>query len=258
MRKFLTLVAVILSVMLLLPGCYGLITGSGNLDTREFDYSDFNRLEVSSAFEVEIVQSASFAVSITTDDNIFEYIDIAKSGNTLNIRLKSGYNFRYFTIEAVILMPDITHLKLSGATHGTVQDFSFSHDLAVELSGASSLIMTNIAAGRIDFEISGASRVSGNITADAAADFDVSGASTVELSGSAKDLKADASGASHLELDDFPVSNADIELSGVSNGTVNTDGTLDADLSGASKLYYIGEPTMGNIDTSGASGISKK
>ena len=258
MRKVLTLAAVILSVMLLLPGCYGLITGSGNLDTREFDYSDFSRVEIGSAFEVEIVQSASFAVSITADDNIFEYIDISKSGNTLNIRLKSGYNFRSFTTEAVILMPDITHLQLSGATHGTVQDFGFSHDLAVNISGASSLIMTDIATGNIDLEISGASRVSGNIAAGGDADFDISGASTVGLSGSAEDLKAGVSGASHLELDDFPVSNADIELSGASNGTVNTNGTLDADLSGASKLYYIGEPTMGNIDTSGASSISKK
>jgi hypothetical protein len=71
-------------------------------------------------------------------------------------------------------------------------------------------------------------------------------------------MVADASGASRFNLDDFTVNNADVDFSGASSGTVNLDGRLDADLSGASRLWYIGEPNMGNIDTSGASTISKK
>ena len=48
-----------------------------------------------------------------------------------------------------------------------------------------------------------------------------------------------------------------IGLSGASDGTVNLTGTLDADVSGASKLRYYGNPTMGDIETSGASSIKK-
>jgi len=99
--------------------------------------------------------------------------------------------------------------------------------------------------------------VTGDITAGNA-EFDISGASSVELDGSANDIAADVSGASSLKLDDFTVSNANVDLSGASSGTVNLDGRLDADLSGASRLWYIGEPTMGDIDTSGASSVSKK
>jgi hypothetical protein len=61
-----------------------------------------------------------------------------------------------------------------------------------------------------------------------------------------------------MKLAGFTVNNADVSLSGASNGTVNLSGKLDANLSGASKLEYIGEPTMGAINTSGASTISKK
>ena len=57
---------------------------------------------------------------------------------------------------------------------------------------------------------------------------------------------------------DFPVNDADVEFSGASSGTINLSGRLDADISGASRLYYIGEPTMGNINTSGASSLSKR
>jgi hypothetical protein len=71
-------------------------------------------------------------------------------------------------------------------------------------------------------------------------------------------MVADVSGASSLKLDDFTVGNANVDFSGASSGTINLDGRLDADLSGASRLWYIGEPTMGTIDTSGASTISPK
>jgi hypothetical protein len=71
-------------------------------------------------------------------------------------------------------------------------------------------------------------------------------------------MVADVSGASRLNLGDFKVNDADVTLSGASSGTVNTGGRLDANLSGASKLSYIGEPTVGDINTSGASTLSKK
>ena len=111
--------------------------------------------------------------------------------------------------------------------------------------------------GNIELEASGASRVTGSIAAGDA-EFDVSGASTVTLAGSANDIVVDASGASHVGLGDFPVNNAEVKLSGASRATVNLSGRLDVDLSGASNLSYIGEPTMGDISISGASTISSK
>jgi hypothetical protein len=117
--------------------------------------------------------------------------------------------------------------------------------------------MVDMSAGDIRFDVSGASRVTGDLTAGDA-DLDISGASTVELQGSGGNIVVDASGASHAKLADFPVNNANVKLSGASNGTVNLDGRLDANLSGASRLSYMGEPTMGSITTSGGSMLSAK
>jgi hypothetical protein len=61
-----------------------------------------------------------------------------------------------------------------------------------------------------------------------------------------------------VDLTDFPVNDADINLSGASRATINLDGKLDAELSGASNLEYIGDPTMGDINIAGASTINKK
>ena len=83
------IVAVFMAVLLtsgLLVGCAGdagdVVEGSGNLDTQEMDFSGFTRVEAGHAFEVEIVHSASYSVSITADDNLFEYIEVSKKGET--------------------------------------------------------------------------------------------------------------------------------------------------------------------------------
>jgi len=237
----------------------GGITGSGNLVTDEMDFSDFTIVEVGYAFEVEITQSNSYSVTITADDNLFDYIQVSKTGETLRIGLKPGYSYRWpLTLRAEITMPDLYELEFSGATDGTVEGFSSSHKLVLELSGASSLDMVDMSAGDIEIIVSGASTVTGSITAIGDAQFDLSGASTIELEGTANDLLTLVSGASHLELSDFPVHNANVDLNGASQATINLDGRLDADLSGASHLYYIGEPTLGDIEISGGSTINKK
>jgi len=78
------------------------------------------------------------------------------------------------------------------------------------------------------------------------------------LESSASNIIVNASGASRVKLAAFPVNNVNTTLSGASSGTVNLDGSSDVDLTGALKLGYVGEPTMGTVNTSGTSTLSKK
>lgn len=233
------------------------VSGSGNLETREMDYSDFTRINVGDAFQVEITRADDYFVSITLDDNLFEYLDIEKRGDTLYIGMAPNYNYRHSTRQAIITMPNLGGLGLSGASKGAISGFSSVDSLQLEASGASFLNINDVKAGNTRFNISGASTVSGSIEI-ADGDFDVSGASTVELEGTAKDVSMEISGASSIKLEDFRVVNADVELSGASNATINASGRLDADVTGASRLNYIGNPTLGSITTSGGSTISQK
>ena len=250
------LVAVLLTSGLLL-GCGGVLRGSGKPRTEEFTFSDFTQVEVGRAFEFEITQSSSYSVSVTADDNLFEYIQVSREGETLKIGLKTVSLQWPVTLKAVVTMPQLSGLNISGASEGTVANFSSTENLDIEVSGASSLDLADISAGDVKFDVSGASKVTGDfITGNV--DFDVDGASTVQLEGSANDVVVEADGASRVKLAGFTVNNADVSLGGASRGTVNLDGRLDADLSGASKLEYMGEPTMGTINTSGGSTLSRK
>jgi len=237
---------------------YGEVVGSGNLATEEMDFSDFSIVEVGSGFQVETAKSSSYSVNVTADDNLFDYIEVFKTGDTLTIRLKSGYTYQSITTRAQITMPELYELELSGGTRGTVEGFSSSHEFVLVLSGGSSLDTVDMSVGDVEIDLSGGSNLDGSLTASGDAQLILSGGSTIELEGAANDLSISAYDGSHLELSDFTVLNANVNLSGGSQATVNLDGRLDADLSGGSHLLYIGEPAMGDIQMSGGSTVGEK
>ncbi len=227
---------VLLAVFGVIGGGGFVIIGSGDLTTKTFDLSGFTEIEARSGFQLELVQSSTFSIEVTADDNVMDYINVSKSGNTLRIRPQWNRSFRSVTLRAKITMPDLFEIKLSGGSRASISGFTSSHDLSVGLSGGSS--------------------VTGDITAGDAY-FDLSGGSQVNLQGAADDLDVNGSGGSQLELEAFSVNNADINLSGGGRATIHVNGALDVNLSGGSHVTYIGEPTSIDTNLSGDSTISK-
>ncbi|MGB0931556.1 MAG: GIN domain-containing protein [Chitinophagales bacterium] len=66
-------------------------------------------------------------------------------------------------------------------------------------------------------------------------------------------------GTSHTVIKDFnaEATNIEAEVSGASTAHINVVNHLDADLSGASQVLYVGEPTEVRSETSGAAHITK-
>ena len=230
-------VAVVLLVVFGVIGGGGfVIVGSGDLTTRDFDLSDFTEVVARSGFQLELVQSSTFGVEITADDNAMDYISVDRSGNTLSIGPQWNRSFRSVTLRARITMPDLHEIRLSGGSRASISGFSSSHDLSVGLSGGSI--------------------VTGDMTVGDAY-LDLSGGSQVNVQGMGDDLDINGSGGSQFMLEAFSANNADVNLSGGGRATINVSGTLDVNLSGGSHVTYIGEPTLGDLDLSGDSTVSQ-
>jgi hypothetical protein len=221
----------------LIPASGEFLEGSGTLVTEEYALTGFDKVDASHAFTVDITQGDTFSVVVSIDDNLAQYLRVEKQGSTLRIGLSPGRNYRAMTATADVTMPELTGLELSGASHGSVSGFDSTEGLTVQVSGASHLT-GDIEAGDVRFSVSGASRVT--------------------LSGSAQAVVVDVSGASHVDLADFPVADADVEASGASTVTVSASGTLDANASGASHVKYLGSPSLGSVETSGASSVERE
>ena len=213
-------IAALIAIPILLGSFFPVtqVIGSGSLQTQEVNITDFTTIDASYGFKVNIIQSNSYKVTITTDSNILDLVQTSKSDNTLHISLKPGYSIQTFLLKAEISMPNIQALHFSGGTNGTAENIASSNDLQIELSGGS----------------------------------------ICRMSGTANNLSVTASGGSNFDLNELVVHNAQIELSGGSQGTINLNGTLNADLSGGSRLFYRGSPILENINTSGGSSIAQK
>ena len=221
-------VLVLLIVATVLSGCCGpwcdwiggirgvrveRLRGSGRLVTRDMDYRDFTKLEVSHAFAVDLVQSRSYSVVITTDDNVIDEVEVTKFGNTLRIGLKEIFiNIQGVTLRAEVSMPTLEALDLSGAT--SLKGEMDTGDVRFELSGASRLTLDGTG-GDMRIDASGASHADLSDFVVEDADVEVSGASraTVNVTGR---LDVDASGASHVDYLGDPILGR-IDTSGASS-----------------------------------------
>lgn len=153
-------------------------------------------------------------------------------------------------------MPELDNLNLSGTTSGTVAGFTSNSNFQLELFGASSAEI-NIGAYDTSVDLTGASHVSGVFNVHDLT-LSVSGASNAELSGIGNNLNLQVYGASEADLGNLQVVDANVQLSGASHGIVDAAGKLNITASGASNLSYVGNPSIGTIDVTGASSIHQK
>ncbi|NBB20015.1 DUF2807 domain-containing protein [Runella sp. CRIBMP] len=206
-----------------------------NPDSETFDLRDFDRLEMGSAFDVKVRQSGQFSIFVRGDrrdiDDLEVFVD--RSGK-LVIRYRN-YRVRRYDMDVDITMPVLRGVDFSGATVSTIDGFTNTRDLEVELSGASKSTIDG------DWE-----RV----------DIDLSGASNLTLRGQGLSLTGDLSGASKLNAFDYVVDNVDLGLSGGSNANVLVDKSLKVDASGGSSLRYRGNPEV-RSNVSGGSSVKK-
>jgi hypothetical protein len=253
MKRLALAVALVLAVAAVLSGCIRIdrYADEGSRTTREYDLTGFKKIEIGHAFQLEVAPSDNYSITVTAGDKFLEKLDVHLRGETLVFSLSSWMFTFHESPRAVVTMPELTGLDLSGATSGTAAGFATDEAFELKLSGASNLTM-DLVTGPFRAEISGASRVSGGLTA-VSTDLELSGASGFNVDGTGGDITLHVSGASRAELRDYAVNDVDADLSGASTAYLDTGGHLDASISGASRVTYTGQPAIGDLDITGGS-----
>jgi hypothetical protein len=168
MKKFcIFLLSVILTIT---SSCHYIfdkrVRGDGNVTTMTRNVTGFHSVQASGAIDVVVTQGPE-AVSIETDQNLMEFIEVENRGGTLTVRERRGYNLRPSRgLKVHVTAPSFKKVALSGA--GNI------------LSGAP---INNAEA--IDLRVSGAGDIKMDVTAPRIASR-VSGSGNIVLKGSAK------------------------------------------------------------------------
>lgn len=211
------------------------VKGNGNVRTETRKMAGFTKVDISGGYKVTLKQDSSESISITTDDNLFKYIETTINGGTLRIHSRRNVCSSGETT-IIIGVKNLDKISASGAVEVrsvgrlTVQDLNF------DLSGST----------KIDMEL-----YAGRVRTNA------SGSTEVYLKGQAASHEIDLSGSGKVEALDFVVGKYKIGTSGASECKINVLNELDVHTSGASDIQYRGNPTKVNNDQSGASSIKK-
>jgi len=204
----------ILLTLFSLAGCrfYG-IKGNGNIEEETRELGQFSQVDVSGAYEVEIVVGDENKIEIQADENLLRYIKTKVRGNKLIIDNKKNLS----PSEEIILKITTESLKgisTSGAntiyanridTDRFTLDFSGAGSVylegdclrfLVDMSGAGTLNAKKLIANDVKVNISGAS--SAKVFASKSIEADVSGVGNVDYYGDPEDVKTDVSGVGSI------------------------------------------------------------
>lgn len=242
-------------VILLLPGCsfFGQVSGAGDVISKQYNINDFTEIEIGTAVEFEIVPGDTYSVSLKTNENIFDYVDVYHSGKTLSIKMKP-ISYSKTSVVATIALPMLDRINLKGTAHGKVKGFKSAQSFSLQASGDSTLEL-DVEAGAASLFLSENCIIVGRLLATDL-NLDLLENSKTSLNGSANSLTLKATGSTLANLPDYPLQNASLELAESSQAIININGTLNASLKDASKLDYSGNPTLGKIDIRDSSIIS--
>ena len=206
--------------------------------TKKFKVSNFNSIELGSAFEVHVHKGNVYAVSVTGREKDIDELEVSSSSGKLEIGYEAGWKWTWNNnrskLVVNITLPRLNSGDFSGACKVDLQGFSNEEEMSLIFSGASKGLIEGLHTDKLKIELSGAS--------------------DCKISGHTDYLKVEASGASHLKALDFFARNVDVDASGASSAQVHVQKSLKVDASGASHVKYKGSPVIVK-DLSGAASL---
>lgn len=213
------------------------ITGNGQIVTRQRTAESFNSVEVSGGIKVHVRQQPTNEVSIETDENLMEFIDVFTDRGTLVIKEKSGYNLNPSKeLTVFVAAPVFESIEVNGACdiigEGTV---SGNQPLKMRVSGSGDIVM-QVHLPAVSAHISG----SGN----------------VQLAGKATNFDAHVSGSGSVKCLELETENTTLDLSGSSDAKVFANQQLNIDASGSASIEYKGAARV-NQSISGSGSVKK-
>lgn len=192
------------------------------------DLADFESIEVRGPFRVEVTKQENYEVEVTPSSLDMDRMKANVTDRRLVIYYNGNYSSRRISgrgdndYNVAIGMPKLQSSILKGPVIMTVNGFP-DQNLAFDLSGSA----------RLEAETSSDS-VSIKMTGDTEA----------KLSGEANYLEADLGGSSVLDTRSMTSENVNIQSRAASEARIYVENQLNAQISGASRVEYQGDPEI--------------
>ena len=231
------------------------VTGSGGSTTKTYALSGFTAVQADQGFSVAVTRGESFAVSVSAEESLIQYLEVEVRGDALYLGLDPSRTYRLATLTAEVTMPELSGVEVTRAADVFVEGFTTKGDLTFTVADAGELSIDALKAQDATFEMSGAARLGAKLALSGALSVTARGGSQAVLAGVARSVEVKASEASVVSLQGVAARTATVELTGASKTSVRASRTVNAAVSEASALDYYGTAELGEMNVAGTSQV---
>jgi hypothetical protein len=220
------------------------IRGSGNIITKDYDVSGFNGVTLAGFGDVYITQGETEELSVETDDNLFDQLDIQVRGDELILSMKPNVNLDPSkSIIYHLTVKDLNNITLAGSGN-IYSDPIQTSDMKILLAGSGNIEVKGLSGDGLDINLAG----SGNITVEqidvTSVDTSINGSGDIRLDGKADHQTIKVNGSGSYSAGDLETAKADISIAGSGNLTVWVTDELDIHVNGSGDVSYYGRPAV--------------
>jgi hypothetical protein len=212
------------------------VEDSGQHIVKDVKVEPFDEIEISGPIKLVLKQDSSFAVNIAADSNVVDLIKPEVSGHTFKIKLDP---MKYCGKDSIIIHAGIGTLKsikASGSSKVFTEGKLNLTDLELDLSGAPDINL-DINAANLKTKVDGSAKLT--------------------LTGQAGSHKLESTGSLILEAFNFVVGLYELKIEGTGKSNINVLNDLKVNTSGATSIYYKGNPKNVSEKKSGTAKLEK-
>jgi hypothetical protein len=231
------------------------VKGSGMSVDKNFNVSDFHRIEVSGGFDVLLEQSDSESLILTAQENLFEYITVRVDQGILKVYTENNI-MATKPMKVKIFYKSIDNLDVSGGGDVIGETPVNVPELNVEISGGGDFsVMVNT--GKLDCRMSGGgdAEINGKISHY---NITMSGGGDIHSDTEAEVVSCIISGGGDLTFrSSGKISEALIDMNG--GGDVEAELTAEkmrCSVSGGGNATFSGEAAMFEINVNGGGDVN--
>lgn len=212
------------------------VVGNGNVTTKTVSTANYDEIKLVGSMDVHLVSGNEGTISVTTDDNLHEYVKIEVKGTELIIKTEKNYYLKTKNgIHVTVPFKDLSEISLTGSGDIDTKDAIKAEMLEVNITGSGDVKLM-IDATTVEAQVTG----SGDIT----------------LEGKTENLKVTVTGSGDFRGFDLESNNTEVKVNGSGDARVVANQSLNARVSGSGDITYKGNPERSDTKTSGSGDIS--
>ena len=224
------------------------VKGNGNIVTRNYDVTDFNEISTSLSATVNFTISDHYSCTVTTDENIFDYLEIEVYDEDLRLckpekHKKVGLRATQFVID--VTAPNLENINLAGS--GTFNALSplNAEKMEVNVAGSGDIVLKQtVTVQEIELNVAGSGDLFCNELIADKMECNIASSGDLKVStGTVREAEAGVAGSGDIVLT-CDIENLEANIAGSGDIKARVSGKLTYGIFGSGDIGYYGNPVV--------------